>query len=415
MDYFNFKKQQAYCEDVSLQDLATRFETPLYVYSRRTILRHVRRLIEVFSDYPTKICYAMKANSNHYILKLLAAEGLGADLVSGGELQRALKAGIDPADMVFSGVGKTKFEIEQALRAGILSFNVESAFELGLIEKAARELNCSANVSLRVNPNIDAATNPKISTGLFTSKFGSSEEDALAMAMEYHKSSHINVMGLSCHIGSQIMDLGPLKEAGERMVSLVKSLKERGCQLKYLNLGGGLGIRYANESPPELDSYAKVLKAAAHKADLALIIEPGRLVMGNAGILLTRVIGVKSTPRKKFVVVDGAMNDLLRPSLYDSYHEILPVVDKNDEEVQCYDIVGPICESGDFFGKERKLPLVKQDDLLWVRGCGAYASSMASNYNSRPRAAEVIVDGNDVTLIRKRERIESIWQDELIG
>lgn len=412
MDDFHFRERKAHCEQVSLETIAKQVGTPAYIYSRHTLNTHLSRFKRAFASHPTLTCFAIKANSNHTILSEITRAGFGGDLVSGGELLRALRAGMDPKSLVFSGVGKTKEEITAALEAGILSFNVESEFELELIKDVAKSLNTQAPVSLRINPNIDAITNPKITTGLLSSKFGVSEDEGFELIRKYSQDEQIKFVGVACHIGSQLTDLSPLKEAAERMVSYVQKLEKLGCPLQYLNMGGGLGIRYSEELLPELEEYAEILIAAAKKADLQLIVEPGRVILGNAGVLLAKVLGVKKQGNKKtFVVVDAAMNDLLRPTLYDSYHEILSCNQKEKVFESC-DIVGPICETGDYFGKDRKISEVESGDFIFVRSCGAYASSMASNYNSRPRAVEVLVDNDKIHVIRDREALESLWQLE---
>jgi diaminopimelate decarboxylase len=412
MDDFHFHSEKAYCENVSLETIANRVGTPAYVYSRHTLNAHLIRFKRAFSQHPTLTCFAIKANSNHTILSEIARAGFGGDLVSGGELMRALRAGMDPKTLVFSGVGKRREEITAALQAGILSFNVESEFELELISELAHDLGVKAPVSLRINPNIDAITNPKITTGLLSSKFGVSEAEGLALFQKYSQSEHIEFVGIACHIGSQLTDLAPLKEAADCMVAYAQKVEKAGCRLRYMNMGGGLGIRYSEERLPELEDYAAVLIEAAKKAQMQLIVEPGRVILGNAGVLLTKVLGVKKQEGgKTFVVVDAAMNDLLRPTLYDSYHEILACKQSNDVFESC-DIVGPICETGDYFGKDRKLAKVGGGDCIFVRSCGAYASSMASNYNSRARAAEVLVDKEHFHIIRDREPLEALWQLE---
>ncbi|NRA63738.1 MAG: diaminopimelate decarboxylase [Pseudobacteriovorax sp.] len=414
MDYFNHRDGQGYCEDVALAKIAKEVGTPAYIYSKATLDRHLKRFREAFVDYPSVLCFAVKANSNIGVLNQVFKGGFGADLVSGGELKRAVKAGVEPGKIVFSGVGKTKREIEGALDLGILSFNVESPFELASIASIAKEKGVVAPISLRVNPNIDAKTNPKIATGLFSTKFGIVESEVLELAKEIKDLSHVSLVGIACHIGSQITSLQPIQEAAEKMAELAIHLKELGHDLKYLNMGGGLGIRYQDETAPEIEDYAKTLIDTVKPTGLTLVIEPGRVLLGNVGILLTEVIGVKKTPQKTFVIVDGAMNDVLRPSLYDSYHEIVSVNLTSGDHLEKVDVVGPICETGDFFGKDRDLPLMKAGDLLYLRACGAYSSSMASNYNSRPRAPEVLVDGDKYHVVAKREELSDLWERESI-
>lgn len=411
MDYFNYREEVAYCEDIPLATLAEAVGTPAYIYSRATLKKHLHRIREAFGSYPTLPCFAVKANSNLSILKDIFAAGFGADLVSGGELTRSLRAGVQPSRIVFSGVGKTDSEIRQGIEAGILCFNVESRFELERINRLAVELDRKVSVALRVNPNIDAKTNPKIATGLFSTKFGIAVDDVFSMVAAIETMTAIQLTGIACHIGSQMIDLAPLADAAEKMASLAQELMKKGHPLRFLNMGGGLGIRYKDEPHPQVEEYAQILINAVKPTGLTLIIEPGRVVVGNVGILLTTVLGIKTTPHKVFAVVDGAMNDVIRPSLYDSYHEILPVNPRGDADIN-YDVVGPICETGDYFGKDRKLPKLDRGDLLYLRGCGAYAASMASNYNSRPRSPEVMVDGDKFYIVRPREQLEDLWRGE---
>lgn len=411
MDYFNFRAGEAYAEHVPLKKLAAHFGTPLFVYSKTTLVRHCRKLVEAFAAYPTSACFAVKANSNLAFLKEIFNQGLGADIVSLGELKRSLLAGVDAENIVFSGVGKKDEEIHAGLDAGILSFNVESEFELENIARIAASSNQQAPISLRINPNIDAGTDPKITTGLHTTKFGISEDQASRLVRRIRESSHLNLVGLACHIGSQITELGPLRAASRRMAALSREILAEGFQLKLLNMGGGLGIRYGREQPPKLDEYASTLIENVKDVGLRLVIEPGRVIAGNSGVLLTEVIGVKSTPAKNFVVVDAAMTELVRPAFYGAYHEIL-TVDQKENDATLYDVVGPVCESSDVLGIERRFVEPKKGDLMFIRGCGGYAAAMASNYNSRPRPAEVMIDGDKVTLIRKRESLDDLWRLE---
>ena len=413
MDYFSYQNGEAFCEQVALAAVAEQVGTPCYVYSAATLRRHLGKLREAFASYPTLPCFAVKANSNLSVLREIFAQEFGADLVSVGELERSLLAGVNHQRIVFSGVGKRPSEIRRALEVGILSFNVESTYELELIGRLAAELEVQAPISLRVNPNIDARTNPKIATGLYTTKFGLTEDDVEVLAERIRQHDYLQLVGLACHIGSQITELAPLKEAAERMRELSQKLMHNGHALQLLNMGGGLGIRYRDEAPPGLDEYAATLIEAVRPTGLRLVIEPGRVVAGNIGILLTRVIGVKQTPAKHFVVVDAAMNDLLRPSMYGSYHDILPAQEPSQRPWGLCDFVGPICETGDILGQDRRIPLPAAEDLYMIRGCGAYAASMASQYNSRPRAAEVLVDGDRFRVVRPRETLASLWQAEL--
>ena len=408
MDYFRALGSTTYCEEVPLSKIAEEVGTPLYVYSKRTLVRHLQALKDAFASYPTLTCYAVKANSNLKILREVFAAGFGADLVSQGELMKSLKAGVKANQVVFSGVGKQREEIKLALQSGILAFNVESSFELDMISEVAKECALTAPLSLRINPNIKAETNPKIATGMYTSKFGIPEEEARELIRNLKGRPELSLVGLACHIGSQMTQLGPLEEAAQRMARFAQELLDQGYPLTHLDLGGGLGIRYQNEAPPSLEAYAQVLIRAVKPTGLTLIIEPGRVIVGNCGIFLSKVIGVKETPEKTFVVVDGAMNDLIRPAMYDSYHEILPVEVAKKSTIQA-DIVGPVCESSDFFGKNRPLPAMQPGDLLYLRGAGAYGAVMASNYNARPRPAEVLVDGDTYEVVRKRESYEQIW------
>lgn len=393
--------------------LARECGTPLYVYSRATLAHHCQQLMQAFKSYPTTACYAVKANSNLSVLNEIFSHGLGADLVSIGELERALAAGARPDKIVFSGVGKRDEEIERALQVGILSFNVESGYELQALARLAKRMGKVAPVTLRVNPNIDAKTNEKINTGLYTTKFGLPEDEVLKLAAGMQKEPSLALVGLGCHIGSQIVELGPMDAAAKRMALIVAQAHKAGAKLTYLNMGGGLGIRYLDEAPPALSAYADTLLKHVKPTGLKLIIEPGRVLVGNVGIIVSRVIGVKDTPAKSFIVLDAAMNDLIRPSLYDAYHEILPVKEAAiGSPTTLTDFVGPICETGDFLGKDRQVPLPKADDLYFIRGAGAYAASMASQYNSRPRAAEVMVDGERYRIVKPRESLAALLADE---
>jgi diaminopimelate decarboxylase len=412
MDHFHYRSGKAFCEDVPLEEIAAEYGTPAYVYSRATLQRHLKRVKDAFSGYPTVPCFAVKANSNLSLLRDIFRAGFGADVVSLGELKRAVQAGVMPEQIVYSGVGKRADEIEAGLATGILSFNVESGFELERLAVMADKLGRPAPISLRINPNIDAKTNPKIATGLYSTKFGMSEEEARGLVNRIKAHPRLHLVGIACHIGSQITSLKPLGEAAERMAQLASQWLAEGHELKYLNMGGGLGIRYRDEEPPEMEDYAETLFRSVRQTGLTLVIEPGRVLVGNVGVLLCQVLGVKQTPQKNFLIVDGAMNDLLRPSMYDSFHEILPVREPTGSETQSYDVVGPICETGDFFGKDRAMPPQQQDDFIFVRACGAYAATMASNYNSRPRAAEVLVDGKETFLIKPREPLEQLWWGE---
>jgi diaminopimelate decarboxylase len=399
-------------ESVSLEAIAEKFGTPCYVYSRAALEDGFRAFSEACGSRDTLICYAMKANSNLAILNLFARMGAGFDIVSGGELARVIAAGGDPRKVVFSGVGKSASEMRTALQAEILCFNVESGQELDRLSEVAQSMNRKAPVSLRVNPDVDAKTHPYISTGLKQNKFGIAHEDALAL---YHKASRlpgITVVGIDCHIGSQLTEITPFLAALDRILALVDELQRSGIRLKHIDLGGGLGIQYRNEQPPELKDYISRLFNRLGKRRISLLFEPGRVLVGNAGLLLTRVEYIKPGEAKNFAVVDAAMNDLIRPALYAAWHRIEAVRPRITPPTR-YDIVGPICETGDFLGRNRRLAL-EQGDLLAIHSAGAYGMSMGSNYNSRPRAAEVMVDGDRAILIREREQVASLFAGEYL-
>jgi len=411
MNYFDYRDRILYAEDVPVSEIAARFGTPAYIYSARTLRRHFRVMREAFKGTDLLICYAMKALSNLSILRLFAKMGSGFDIVSGGELMRCLKAGADPHTIVFSGVGKTDEEITAALKVGLLMINVESRPELRRIAELATQLKLRAPVSLRVNPDLDPHTHPHISTGHRTSKFGV----PLAEIFDYYAEARglpgLEVVGLSTHIGSQITETAPFTEAAGKIAGIVERLRADGFALRYLDMGGGLGIPYQEQSPPPADYAAALLKPISGLG-LKLLIEPGRMLVGNAGILVTRVLYIKQTDVKRFIVIDGAMNDLIRPVLYEAYHAILPVDARETRPAAVADIVGPVCESGDFFAQARELPEPRSGDLLAVMSAGAYGFVMASNYNSRPRAAELLVDGRQVHVIRHRETFEDLIRGE---
>jgi diaminopimelate decarboxylase len=413
MNYFEYRDGRLSAEEVSVREIAEQVGTPVYIYSARTLRRHFRVVREAFAGTDTIICYAVKALSNLTILKLFSDLGAGFDIVSAGELVRCLKAGADPGKIVFSGVGKTDHEIEMALKTGILMINVESRPELYRVSEVARRLRLTAPVSLRVNPDLNPATHPHISTGHRDSKFGI----PLSQVREYYSEArglpHLALIGLTTHIGSQITDTAPFVEAAQKAATIVRDLRSDGIALKYLDLGGGLGIPYYEQPPPPAE-YAAALLGPLHDLGLTVIIEPGRVLVGNAGILVTRVLYVKETDVKRFVVVDGAMNDLIRPVLYEAYHEIRPVEQRRGSSPQVADVVGPICESGDFFARERVLPEVQAGDLLAVMSAGAYGFVMSSNYNSRPRAPEVVVDGARFHVVRERESYDDLIRGERI-
>jgi diaminopimelate decarboxylase len=411
MHDFERRGKDLYCEDVPLEKLADQFGTPLYVYSKSTFERHYRVFDDAFSDFQHIICFAVKANTSFALLNLLAKMGSGADIVSGGELFRALKAGIPAERIVYSGVGKSLAEMDQALEAGILMFNIESFQELEVLNTIARDKGIKARISLRVNPDVDPKTHPYIATGLKTSKFGINTAKALEGYERAGKLSNIDVIGVDCHIGSQLTEVAPFVEAVVKLRQMIQTLRERGFNIAYLDLGGGLGITYDAEEPPSPAEYADAIRGELKDDGTTLILEPGRNVAGNAGILLTRVLYEKETEEKRFVVVDGGMNDLIRPSLYNSYHGIVPVVDTGRDQVKV-DVVGPICESGDFLAKDRELPALRAGELLAVMSAGAYGFSMASMYNSRPLAAEVLVSGDKYSLIRRRGTYEDLMLGE---
>lgn len=411
MDYFEYHDNALFCEDVALSELAHQYGTPLYVYSRATLERHWRAFDRALANRPHLVCYAVKANSNIGVLNVLARLGSGFDIVSGGELQRVLKAGGDPGKVVFSGVGKQADEVRLALQHGIRCFNIESAQEIHDLDAIAGELGVRAPISIRVNPDVDAKTHPYISTGLKENKFGISIDDAEALYLDASHLQHIDIQGIDCHIGSQLTELSPFVDALDRVLLLVERLAKAEIRIHHLDLGGGLGVCYRDENPPLPDEWATALNNRLQGFDGEIIIEPGRAIAANAGVLLTRVNVLKHSEHKNFAVVDAAMNDLMRPSLYDAWQAIIPVDVNHDRETLEYDIVGPICETGDFIGKDRQLGLTV-GDLLAVRSAGAYGFSMSSNYNSRGRAAEVMIDGNQHHLIRQRETFDDLIRGE---
>ncbi len=414
MDYFNYQDDgQLWAEDVPLQALAEQYGTPLYVYSRATLERHWKAFDSAVGQHPHLVCYAVKANSNLGVLNALARLGSGFDIVSGGELERVIAAGGDAKKVVFSGVGKTPAEMKRALELGIKCFNVESEPELERLNKVAGELGVIAPISLRINPDVDAKTHPYISTGLRDNKFGIAFDRAPEVYQFAQSLPNLNVQGIDCHIGSQLTSIDPFIDATDRLLALIDDLKAQGINIRHLDVGGGLGVVYRDELPPQPSDYAKALLGRLENhQDLELIFEPGRAIAANAGILLTRVEFLKHTEHKNFAIIDAAMNDLMRPALYQAWQDIVPVSPRNGEP-QTYDLVGPICETGDFLGKERALVL-QEGDLLAVRSAGAYGFVMSSNYNTRTRAAEVMVDGNQSHLVRQREELTSLWQLEQI-
>lgn len=406
------KSGELYIEDVALASIADQFGTPCYVYSKQALVDCFQRFEAGFKSADHLTCFAVKANPSLAILNLLAKAGAGFDIVSGGELARVLAAGGDPAKTVFSGVGKTEAEMRAALQAGIMCFNVESAAELDRLNAVAGSMGKIAPVSLRVNPNVDAKTHPYISTGLRDNKFGVAYEDALALYRKAAALSNIEIHGVDCHIGSQLTELEPFLDAFDRVLALVEQLEASGIHIRHIDIGGGLGICYNDETPPDFAAYAQAILQKLDNRQVKLVMEPGRALVGNAGILLTQVEYLKHGETKNFAIVDAAMNDLMRPALYDAYHEIVPVKE-SAAAVEIYEIVGPVCESGDFLGHDRKLALA-QGDLLAILSAGAYGMSMSSNYNTRPRAAEVMVDGDQCYLIRQRETVEQLFALERI-
>lgn len=412
MDYFNYRENgQLFAEECNLSELAAEHGTPLYVYSRATIERHWHAFDKAAGDVPHLICYAVKANSNLAVLNLLARLGSGFDIVSGGELARVIAAGGDPAKVVFSGVAKTEAEMQEALRQEILCFNLESEPELERLNRVAGEMGKVARISVRVNPDIDAGTHPYISTGLKENKFGVPIERALLLYRRAAQLPNIEIVGIDCHIGSQLTELEPFLEAMDRLLALIDRLASEGIHVHHLDVGGGLGVNYSDENPPHPEQYAAALKAKLADRDLQLIFEPGRAIVANAGVLLTRVEYLKEGEDRHFAIVDAAMNDLIRPSLYGAWMNIIPADRNLVRPARRYDVVGPVCETGDFLGKDRELGLAP-GDLLVVRSAGAYGFAMSSNYNTRPRAAEVLVDGADAHLVRQREPLAELWRLE---
>jgi diaminopimelate decarboxylase len=412
MSAFSRKKGSLHVEDVPVARIAAEVGTPCYVYSRAALRENYGAYARGFGEIPHVVCYSVKACSNVAILRVLAKEGAGFDVVSGGELARVIRAGGDPGKVVFSGVGKTEDEVREALNAGILMFNVESPGELDVLDRTARALGKRAPVALRINPDVDPKTHPYISTGLRSSKFGISIERAFEDYARARSLPGIEIVGADCHIGSQLTSVEPFREAVGRMLRLVDRLTEAGIPLRYLDMGGGLGITYDAESPPSHEAYASVLVEAIEGRELTVLVEPGRSIAGNAGILLTRVLYHKTNYEKNFVVVDAAMNDLARPALYDAYHAIEAAED--GAQTITADVVGPICETGDFFARNREVPSVAPGGLIVIRSAGAYGFSMSSNYNTRPRAAEVLVDGARFDVIRRRETLEDLLAPERI-
>ncbi len=413
MNDFIFKDNELYCESVSVKKIAEEVGTPFYLYSLATVKRHFKAFNESSKVMDSIVCFSVKANSNIAILNVLFKLGWGADIVSGGELYRSIKAGVNTSKVVYSGVGKTEAEIEFALNSNILMFNVESMSELYLINKIAGNMGKKARISFRVNPDVDPKTHPYISTGMKKNKFGINIKHALDSYDEAGKLNNIEVIGLDCHIGSQLTEIAPFNDAVKIIKDLLLKLNKRGFDIRYLDLGGGLGITYENEMPPHPSTYMNSIKEILKGYNGKVVFEPGRVIIGNSGAFITKVIYNKSTGHKNFIIVDGGMNDLIRPALYEAYHEIVPVIKKTGSKIKA-DIVGPICESADFLGKERTFHSIDEGDYLAVLSAGAYGFSMSSNYNSRPRAAEILVDGDKFYTVREREKYEDLIEKENI-
>lgn len=413
MHYFHYKDGDLYCEEAPIVTIADSVGTPFYLYSHKTLVRHFKAFDSAFEKVRHLVCYSVKANSNLALLRIFVKLGAGLDVVSGGELFRALKSGVDPKKVVFSGVGKTEEEIEYALNSGILMFNAESSQELARIDEIAGRLGTRAPVAIRVNPDIDPKTHPYIATGLRENKFGIDFNLSMKEYIFANGLPHIEIIGVDCHIGSQLIELQPFVEALRRVKELIHVLGQRGIGIQYLDLGGGLGITYKDEVPPHPTEYANAIVEEASDLDYTLIFEPGRVIVGNAGILVSRVLYTKETGEKNFVIIDAGMNDLIRPSLYGSFQGILPVAKGEEEEIVA-DVVGPICESGDFIAKDRRMPKFKVGDLMAVMSAGAYGFSMSSNYNARPKVCEVLARGDRFHLIRERESYDDLIRGERI-
>jgi diaminopimelate decarboxylase len=413
MNYFHYKDNQLWCEEVSVTEIARAVGTPFYLYSERTLKHHFRVFDTAFSSVPHITCFSVKSNSNIAVLRIFIAEGGGVDIVSGGELYRAIHAGVDTRKVVYSGVGKKVDEIEYALKSDILMFNAESSQELEVINSCAQRLGKRAGIALRVNPDVDPETHPHISTGLRSNKFGIDIKKSQEEYRQARMLKHLDVKGVSCHIGSQVTKISPFLDALNRLKKLVRLLREDGMEIKYLDLGGGLGITYDKEVAPHPSEYAKAIIDASKDINCTFIFEPGRVIVGNAGILVTEVLYTKSNDGKNFIVIDAGMNDLVRPSLYDSYHQIQPVIEKEREEITA-DVVGPICESGDYLAKGRKIFRFERGELMAVMSAGAYGFTMSSNYNSRGRIPEVLVRDDRFFVIRKREVYEDLIRGEEI-
>jgi diaminopimelate decarboxylase len=415
MHEFKYINNNLYCEKVKVQDLARKYGTPLYVYSYHTLISHFLKLQDAFKPISPLVCYSVKANSNLAILKALVDKGAGLDIVSGGELHRALQVGCPAEKIVYASVGKTDKEIEEAIRHKILFFNVESVPELENINRIAKNLGRVVQVAIRINPDVEPKTHKYITTGKITNKFGIDFKAARQILLLRKVFSNVGINGLHIHIGSQITESAPYVAAIDKIVDFIAELRKKGIKLEYFNIGGGLGIIYDKETPQTAQKFADKIMPLLEKTGLKIIIEPGRFIVGNAGVLVTKVLYLKSTPKKKFIIVDGGMNDLIRPALYEAYHQILPLsVKSGGQKTEKVDVVGPICESGDFFAKERRLAKVKSGDYLAVMSTGAYGFSMSSNYNSRRRAEEIMVAGDQNFIIRKRESVKDLTRNEII-
>jgi len=414
MGLVTYKAGKAYVESVALIELAKQHGTPLFVYSQKNIQDRCASLLKAFSKHPTLACYALKANSNLSLLKLIFDKGLGADVVSIGEMKKALRAGQSAERVIFSGVGKTQDEIREGLHSHIFSFNAESVDEIRLIGETARQERTKARISLRINPNISVKTNPYIATGLYKTKFGFPEtqiKSALSLINEFPE---LNLVGLSCHLGSQIKTSGPYREASKRLVHIADQLRQQGFSIEFLDLGGGFGVSYEGKKTPPLEEYARAIQEPAKGRPYLLVVEPGRWIVAESGILLSKVLYKKANPHKNFLITDASMTELIRPALYEAFHPI-ELCEKRKGPQLVYDVVGPVCETSDFLGLKRKMGLVESGDFLWIGFCGAYGSSMGSHYNVRPKVAEVLVNGSGVTLIRKRESLEEVWKNEILS
>jgi len=411
MDYFNYRDGELYAEDVPVADIADRFGTPAYVYSRATLERHYRAYDDALAGRPHLVCYAVKANSNIAVLNVLARLGAGFDIVSAGELERVIRAGGDPSKVVFSGVGKQRWEMQRALEAGVRCFNVESDTELDRLNEVAGELSVKAPVSLRVNPDVDAGTHPYISTGLKENKFGIDIAEAQAVYERASTMPNLDVQGVDCHIGSQLTTVSPFLDALDRVLALIDALAQKQIVIRHLDMGGGLGVTYDQEQPPQPSDYVTALSERLGDRQLELIMEPGRSIAANAGILLTRVEFLKCTEHRNFAIIDAAMNDLIRPALYSAWQSIIPARPRSNVDEKQWDLVGPVCETGDFLGKDRPLRL-QAGDLLAVRSAGAYGFVMSSNYNTRNRPPELMVDGDQVHVVRRRETLDEQLEPE---